>query len=1631
MRKVFVLLLLLLNVTFLKAQTIQISMDTVTSSPGDSITIPVYASNFNNIGSFTFFVQFNAAVLNWGRIFNWNPLLTQGVHLGNASGSQVAVVWADPNGISINDGKLFDLRFKYKEGSCFLEFTNQCEITDMIGNPLTVTVNYSNGYVTRRLSVAVTATPQALCYGDSTQLSFTTLGGLGNNSFQWSSDPPGFNSLQENPFITPENNTYYQIMVSDGHDTINASILVTVYFFVTPNSVENMTPADGAGNLSLPVLFSWSPAANASQYDLYLWKEGEPEPTSPLVSNITQITYLLNTFLQYGNAYYWKVVAKNPCLQAAGVVQTFSTRHLPDLIVNEINTPSQVYSGQTINVEFMVKNIGQGGTLSTQWYDMVYLSTDTTIDFDVDHYVGAYPNLTYLNPQQAYNQLISFTLPQGISGYYYILVWTDKNNNLLETNDNNNQNFNRDTMLVYLSPVPDLQVAKIIVQNNAFSGQQLSITWNVKNNGLANTGYLQWNDRVYISADTVFNATAVSLGTFKHIGDLPVDSLYQQVRTIAIPNYIYGRYYFYITTDIYNQVYEHALENNNTFRSDSITIFLTPPPDLVTTAVIAPNAASNYEPLTIHYTVQNEGATPAIGPWWDKVYITNSLTLNTSTALLLGSYKRSITLLPDSSYTHQINVTIPSQITGPHYIFVFTDANLNVFEHTQEENNIKRCSHSTEILSPDLFVPDIFPLGQLNSGQQVTVSYYSKNQGNGKLIGSWADKIYLSALPVFYTDSSTLLGTNIINYTQILINDSLLQQKTVTIPNGIAGNYFVYVVSDCNNTIFEPLNENNNISRTELEFPVVLTPWPDLVVTQLTLSEDTVTPGFPFHVTYTVKNEGPGPLTGQHYQEYFYVNSTPSALIHYFFQYSIQDTIDLLPDSSFSRTIPITLPSWVTVGDHYFWIRTDGSDQVYEHTGENNNILRSEAFYSREYPPVDLVATSLSTAESCFSGNNITVLWSGRNDGTVPSLTEYWYDRVYLSSDTTPNPSTDLYLNQYIPGLRLYPGNSYSMQEQVFIPNGISGEYYLYVVIDFLNTNRDPNMLNNIRMHRQVNGTPIPLQITLTPPPDLTITSFNCPATGTTGQPLNISYTIKNQGIGQTPAALWYDYIYLSTDFIVDPGDFILSVNNHYGLLAVDSSYSNNSQFYIPNWATGNYIILLKTDALDNLYELDHENNNVANQLINIQQAPPSDLVITQIIPPDEAITGENISITYTLKNIGVNPAVGYMKDLVYFSEDTIWDITDVFFGSVNEYTSLGPDAVANRTVNGILSGIMPGDWHVIVRTDVLNNINEANDNNNSGWSVEKIRISIPELPINSWVSNTLTDYNPIYYRLEIPSTLVGETMQVKLLGDSIGGSNEIYMSYSAFPSRTSFEYSYNNPNYGNQDILIPYLQEGTYYLMIYGSTIYGNNQAVQLIARILNFQILSIHTNQGGNTGKVTVKLSGSKFAANMGVFLIQGEQKIPGTDYLFIDASKAYVTFDLSGAETGMYDVMATKLCEGYTTLVQGFTIVEGSTPDLQVNYYYPSGARPQGIISIQIEYTNAGNCDLLAPEIELISLAGAPVSLTVTGLSQGEASLYLQLNETGGPPGILRPGMSGTIIVYAKATKGMGFYLKLPNY
>jgi subtilisin-like proprotein convertase family protein len=1449
-------------------------------------------------------------------------------------------------------------------------------------------------------------------------------------------------------------------LLSGDLNAFNDTLSTQIINYPTPAPVGNMLPADGTVNLEPPISFSWLPSVGATRYDIFIWKATDPMPTQPTGQDLTQIVYVYNSSnLVYGASYKWQVIAKNGFCQSASAIQQFTLRQLPDLTVGNVQAPASPFSGQSISVSWTTSNPGSGATGMSTWYDYVYLSTDPVYQEGVDEYLGGNANLTALNPAQSYAQTAMVTLPQGIQGNYYLIVFADKSTSLGESNENNNVSVAL-PIVINLTPPPDLKVTSVIAPTNAFSGQTINITWTTKNQG---TGDVPpgntFLDYVYLSSNPTLNlSSAILLGTYL---SAPIAAGVSNTRMLSaqLPVAIFGDYYVHVYTDRNNNVFEFAFEDNNINVSDTLTIFLTPPPDLIVNQVVAPAFANNNQSITLQWTVENQGATAANGSWTDQVLISKAAIYHPDSVQNVASFSNPGNLQAGDQNARTGTVNIPNNIGGSYYFYVKTDANNQVFEYQNENNNIGRSAASMTVLNADLQVTQVAAPDTSSSGTTLSVQWTVKNDGMGSLLNiNRTDKIYLSQTSVLNVGSATLLGQ--LTYGGSLLSGQVVSKQTnVSLPNGISGKYYIHVQTDADQNVYEATLENNNSNLDS--FFIQLSPWPDLEVMTLPSLPDTMLAGQSLPFSFTVKNTGSANLigggTGWSDKVYISANATFNAGNVTLLK-SIQTTQPVPVDATYTQNTVLSVPL-ATSGIYYFYVFTDADNSVYEFSDEGNNVTRSGPIYLETPDPVDFNLLNVtSLPDTLNSGQTVNLQWNIQNIGSSTAVFDFqlWYDGVYFSTDSIWDEYDDIFVKDFTKNGPVDSLETYGNSQSFNIPSGLSGNYYMFLVADHNERTNDEDFSNNVRLVRPTSfptGAAKPIYIKISPSPDLAPTTFVAPANALSGQPIRVIWTVKNNGVGTTPAS-WTDKVYLSTDFTVSGNDVIVGTISQNRVLAPGQQYTDTADVFIPISSVGNFVLIFATDANNNLFELNGENNNTFFSFLTATLPQPSDLVVNSISFPPMAMVGEPFSVTWSLRNQGNNPAAGFLRELVYFSTDAVLDATDVRLSQpIDRTINLVPNATASKTFTATTPGLPLGDYYIIVATDVQDNIFESNDGNNATVSAEKVTVTVQQLPIGVLTPDTLVNNTPLYYRIVVPDSLANKTLLVTLDGLSAGGINELYLSHNEVPTRATHDFAFGNPFQPDQSVLVPELLPGTYYLLAYGATNAPNingRQNINLKAEIINFSVLSIMAAEGGNTGNVTIRVDGAKFAPGMTLKL---KDPSLGTrtahTVVFVNSTRVFATFNLAGAALGLYDIEATKQAE-VATLADAFTVVQGDAgtttsgtngssgftcnivnigtdQSLSENVQHPASVRVNRLVPITIQYGNAGNVDIPVPSRFLVSLRGAPLGFSQSELSQNKQELFLEFQEIGGPPGVLRPGSFSSITVYTFSSHPLSFLLK----
>ena len=172
-------------------------------------------------------------------------------------------------------------------------------------------------------------------------------------------------------------------------------------------------------------------------------------------------------------------------------------------------------------------------------------------------------------------------------------------------------------------------------------------------------------------------------------------------------------------------------------------------------------------------------------------------------------------------------------------------------------------------------------------------------------------------------------------------------------------------------------------------------------------------------------------------------------------------TTPLPAGQSLSVTGQVVLPAAV-LGDRYFMVWADGSNNVAE-LNENNNV--AVASQSSHITSGDLVLNALSVPASAQVGQTISVIWVVTNTASTPA-TGPWQDRLYLGSSPNSLAGALTLLTVQAPATTLAAGAAYTNAQQVALPGSAQvspGTYYLTALADCLNNVTELTRTNNSR----------------------------------------------------------------------------------------------------------------------------------------------------------------------------------------------------------------------------------------------------------------------------------------------------------------------------------------------------------------------------------------------------------------------------------------------------------------------------------------------------------------------------------------------------------------------------------------
>lgn len=1124
--------------------------------------------------------------------------------------------------------------------------------------------------------------PSPACIGTQRYITRKITGAV----YQWSLDGGGILTTRGDTAIVQWQTGGNHALSIKGYstcDTVRSAAQTLTVFVDTAYTVTAPTgllPANGSTGLSKPLTLSWTASPKATAYDIYVWPNGYAQPPIPLDSNLATVTYTVNDNIALNQPYNWRVVAKNICTSAASAVQQFTVSEinntLPDLVLDTFYFSQPLYQGQPVTVTWRVKNTGTKGTGINAWKDRIYLSYSSSIRGSESTLLGAFDNPSYLLPGESYTQTKTVTIPPGYGGTWWLSVITDneeafcfteacnifwgpRGNHRSQSVDESNElnNYRYAIVTILDGPLPDLQVQSIGAPGALFSGSQFTLTYKVKNAGTAPASgkvfegcpQRAWRDRFFITTTPDFNiATARELGqntvrflqpgTTNCDGEaLPYkdfllpDSSYTAQQMLTIPYQFYGKQYFWVYANGYNDAYEGPFNTNNLRRTDSVNITITPPADLVVSAIQNISTRNSGDRVDITYTITNQGANaPQEENWSDSIWICSSPSFSYASVVASGSRgaRRPDVFGTGSTYSNTIYLYLPNGISGTYYVFAKTDAQREVFEFDQEGNNQSRGNAFTVNIGPlyDLLVTSIAAPDTVTAGTPFNISLTVKNSGSSTLSASRWD--YLFARTTTTPDVTS--NDYVLRFLQSA-NDTLLPggQRTYT-GQAVISTYsqtvgrlaYLQAITDGNDGIYEHNAEGNNIFVRTTPVFVKPAPAPPLVdrrsnpgILSFT-APASATGGDTISFSWTVKNKGPLATSKTYWYDRLLLSSDTIASIYDTYlkdgNYTKATTTGLLPDSSYTISGKGVVP-YTASGTWYFLLRSDAGSNIENDSTDSDNV-RQQAITISVPPVPNLVITPLNNLpDSVFGGSAFYLKYKVQNTGPV-ATGPYWFDRAYIATGNVPEGYGLASNNRTTP---LVPGASYTDSLLVKVPAYFNGAYSIILHTD----GRDEVYEGPTGNADNLNVRPkFIYPYNTRPAADLLVQSVTVPDSVVLGKDLTTSFVVKNAG--QYPAAgNLTNALYLSSNAVFESDLDKLTATAELPNILLQPGQSFTTQLTgkaLPPTG-GRYRSIIRTNSRNTLWEGPYITNNIkasdTSTYIEARSIPLATNVADTLIP--------------------------------------------------------------------------------------------------------------------------------------------------------------------------------------------------------------------------------------------------------------------------------------------------------------------------------------------------------------------------------------------------------------------------------
>jgi subtilase family serine protease len=332
-----------------------------------------------------------------------------------------------------------------------------------------------------------------------------------------------------------------------------------------------------------------------------------------------------------------------------------------------------------------------------------------------------------------------------------------------------------------------------------------------------------------------------------------------------------------------------------------------------------------------------------------------------------------------------------------------------------------------------------------------------------------------------------------------------------------------------------------------------------------------------------------------------------------------------------------------------------------------------------------------------------------------------WKARFLLSSDATIT-NADVNLGEYLETELLLAGSTKTVTRTLTVPTDlVTGTRYYGVIVDAANQLVESNETNNARASATT--------VAVTGYPDLQPVSFSFPGPITTGIPVNLQLTARNQGGVLVPSG-WLGQVLLS---VLPPNatavqmasaltsgapvDLVVGSFTETATIAPGASLSTNRTITVPmtymscsagcsnKSLAGSFYFEVRLDVSNVVAEGLETNNRHKQASTNLVIQPP-DLVPALVTGPANATAGSQISVNTRVDNWGAGQAPAGWRGSIYL----VGSSGPILVHQYIESAVASPGASLVSTKMFFLpASVTPGSYQLRLVADDATSITEAN----------------------------------------------------------------------------------------------------------------------------------------------------------------------------------------------------------------------------------------------------------------------------------------------------------------------------------